>query len=57
VGGQGVVGHQLLGHLPREGGLQPARDVDPGQLIVLGGTAGGQLAAFAPQVGLLRIGL
>ena len=54
VGTEGVVLHQLFGHLLRQGRLKPARDVDRGQLALFGAGFGFEFGALARQVGLFR---
>ena len=57
MGCQGVVRHQLLGHLGGEQRLQAAGDVDACQLRVFLSRVGRELMPLARQVGLLSVGL
>jgi hypothetical protein len=55
VRAQGVVGHQLLGHLFGELGIEPASDIDRRQFPVLAHVIGPQFRAFQLEVGLFGV--
>jgi hypothetical protein len=51
------MGHELLGNLFGEGGIEPASDVDRRQFLVLAYVVVLQLRAFQLEVGLFGIRL
>ena len=57
MGAQGIVRHQLRGHLVGQLGREAARHVDRCQLQVFGFRLGLQLNPFTRQVGPLGVGL
>jgi hypothetical protein len=57
VGGQRVMGHQLVGDLFRERCIQPARDVDGSQCLVLGLVLCLEFRTLTREVGLFGIRL
>jgi hypothetical protein len=55
VRAQGVVGHQLLGNLFGELGIEPPSDVDRRQFPVLARVIGLQFPAFQLEIGLFGV--
>jgi hypothetical protein len=51
VSAQGVISHQLLGHLFREGRLKPASDVDGCEFLVLAPVVGPEFSALELEFG------
>jgi hypothetical protein len=57
MGTDGVMRRQLLGHLPRQAGLQPPADVDGCQFMQLRGRILLEFRPLARQVGILGVRL
>jgi hypothetical protein len=55
MGRQGVLGHQLFGHLFGQTWLKPSRDVDGGQFILLKLPIGGQFLTLTLKVSLFCV--
>jgi len=57
MGTDGIVRHQLLGHLLRQAGLEPPTDIDGCQFPLLCGRILLEFRPFARQVGILGVRL
>ena len=57
MGTEGVVRHQLLGHLLRQAALEPSADIDGRQLTPFRGRILFELGSLARQVGILSVRL
>lgn len=57
VNGEGVLGHELFGHLAGEGGIEAALDVDIGELGEFARRVGAQFGGLAGEIGVFGIGL
>jgi hypothetical protein len=57
VGTERIVRRELIGHVARQRGREPARHIDGGQFIALEVRRGRELGAFARQIGGLGVRL
>lgn len=57
LGRQGILRHELVRRLPRKSRLKPSRDIDCGQLFVLGDGVIAQFPRLPGDIRVLRVGL